>query len=82
MALENELVTYQRLKPELLANHLGKFVVIKQDEFLGTFDTAENAYNAGVKKYGRQVFLVRRVSAKEETYENQALSLGLIHADI
>jgi hypothetical protein len=82
MALETEVATYEQMKADLLRNHLGKFVVIKGTEFLGTFDTAGNAYDAGVKKYGKEPFLVRRVSEKEETYENQALSLGLIHADL
>jgi hypothetical protein len=80
MALEIELATYQRLKADLLKNHLGKFVLIKGEEFLGTFDNAGNAYEAGVKRFGKEPFLVRRVTESDEVYENHALSLGLIHA--
>ena len=82
MALELELETYRTLKPELVKNHLGKFVLIKGDQLVGTYDNAGNAYNAGVKNFGKEPFLVRRVSEGEEVYENHALSLGLIHAGL
>ncbi len=82
MPLEKELALFDKLKPELLQNHEGKFVLIHGDEFLGAFDTAENAYADGVKRFGRASFLVKKVTAKEEVYRNKALSLGLIHARI
>jgi len=82
MPLEIELALFEKMKPELLKNHEGKFILIRGDDFLGAFDTAENAYAEGVKRYGRESFLVKKVTAQEEVYRNQALSLGLIHARI
>jgi hypothetical protein len=82
MALEKELAIYEKMKPELLANHEGKFVLIHGDDFLGAFDSAENAYAEGVKKFGQESFLVKKVAETDATYRNQALSLGLVHARI
>lgn len=82
MPLEKELANYEKMKAELLKTYEGKFVVFHGDEFCGAFDTAENAYGEGVKRFGREAFLVKKVTAKEEVYRNQALSLGLIHARI
>jgi hypothetical protein len=82
MPLEKELATYARMKDELLRSHDGKFTLIHGDEFCGAYDTAENAYSEGVKRFGREPFLVKRILAQEEVYRNQALSLGLIHARI
>jgi len=82
MPLEKELAVYEKMKTDLLKTHNGKFVLIHAEDFCGAFDTAENAYNEGVQRFGRDPFLVKKVSEKEEVYRNQALSLGLIHARI
>lgn len=78
--LEQELATFERLKAELLQNHAGKFALIKGDKFVGAFDTPANAYKEGITKFGRQSFLVKRISQTEEVYRNQALFSGLTHA--
>ena len=80
MALELELTTFEQMKAELLKNYNGKFALVKGEKFLGAFDSASNAYQEGVKQFGREVFLVKRISETEEVYRNQALSLGLMHA--
>jgi hypothetical protein len=82
MALEKELALFEKMKPELLKNHEGKFALIHGEEFLGTYDSAENAYAEGVKRFGRETFLVKKISATAEVYRNQALALGLMHARI
>ena len=78
--LERELAHFSSIKDELLKNHPNKFALIKGEEFIGAFDSAANAYEEGVRRFGRDVFLVKRISEKEEVYRNQALSLGLIDA--
>jgi len=80
MALEKELERYTKMKPELLKNHKDKFVLIRGEEFIGAYDSAENAYTEGVKRFGREPFLVKKVTEQEEVYRNQALALGLMHA--
>jgi hypothetical protein len=80
MPLETELGVYARMKQDLLSSYEGKFVLIHGEEFIGAFDSAENAYSVGVARFGRDSFLIKKVTAQEEVYRNQALSLGLIHA--
>jgi hypothetical protein len=80
MALEKELELFTKMKPDLLRNHSGKFALIRDEEFIGTYDSAENAYTEGVKRFGREAFLVKKITEQEEVYRNQALALGLIHA--
>jgi len=82
MALEKELEYFQSVKSELLKNHKGKFALIKDDKFIGAFDSPDNAYAEGVKQFGQGIFLVRRISEVEEVHRNQALSLGLVNAHI
>ena len=82
MPLEKEIATYEKLKEELLKNRAGKFVLIHDEELCGTYDSTENAYSEGVKRFGTAPFLVREISARPQVYRNQALALGLIHARI
>ena len=80
MALEQEIATFERLKAQLVENHSGKFALIKGEEFIDAFDTPDNAYQEGIRRFGREPFLVKRISATEEVYRNQALFSGLMHA--
>ncbi len=80
MALEQELKYFEEQKEQLLLKHNGKFVLIKDDQFLGAFDTPADAYAAGVAQFGGEAFLVKKVAEKEETFLNLALALGLTHA--
>lgn len=81
MALETEIEYFEKNKDRLLAEHAGKFAVILNNELLGTYDSLENAYTAGVEAYGDRQFLVRKVSMSEPDLTNLALMHGLIHAN-
>lgn len=59
--LEQEMATYARLKNELLANHRGRFVLIAGDQFVGAFDTEQDAIREGYRLLGNVPFLVKRV---------------------
>jgi hypothetical protein len=82
MALEKELAQFEKIKAELLKNHAGKFALIKGEEFIGAFDSPDNAFQEGVNRFGKEVFLIKRISEREEVYRNQALALGLMNAHI
>lgn len=59
--LATELTTYEAKLPELLA-HEGKFVVIKGEVVLGTFDSYQDALSAAYTAYGLEPFLVRQIA--------------------
>jgi hypothetical protein len=80
MVLEAELEAFASMKDELLSVHRGKFALIRGGEFLGAFDTAENAYAEGVSRFGREPFLVKRIAEQDETHRNFAYASGLMHA--
>jgi hypothetical protein len=82
MPLEVELAAFEKMKEGLLKTYKDKFALIHGEEFVGAFDTPDSAYQAGINKFGKEPFLVKRVAEKEEVYRNQALCLGLMHARI
>ena len=73
MALENELETFKRELPNLLAQE-GKFVVICGDQVVGIYVSYEDALKVGYEKCGLKSFLVKKIQAVEQV---QYFSRGL-----
>jgi len=63
--LEQELLTYQAHKSELLAKARGKFVLIKDDQIIGTFDTKREAIRHGYERMGVVPMLVKEIREVE-----------------
>ncbi|OFW10224.1 MAG: hypothetical protein A3G20_09970, partial [Acidobacteria bacterium RIFCSPLOWO2_12_FULL_59_11] len=78
--LEKELAHFEKIKAELLQKYDGKFALIHEEQFIGAFDSPENAYQEGIKRFKKGPFLVKRISEHEEVYRNQALFLGIMNA--
>lgn len=67
MALEKELETYHKKLPDLL-DRVGKYVVIRENDVLGTYDTYQDAVQAAYKELDLDaVFLVRQIQPQEPT---------------
>jgi hypothetical protein len=67
MALETEIRTYEAKIPELERHYSGKFVVIHGENFVGGFDTFENAAAEAVVRFGRGPYLIRQIGAPAPT---------------
>jgi hypothetical protein len=59
--LEQELATYQAQKNDLLGKARGKFVLIKNDQVVGIFDTQMDAIHQGYERFGHVPFLVKEI---------------------
>ncbi len=77
---EQENKAFEERKVELLKLCPGKYAVFKGSEFVGTFDTAQTGYAAGIEKFGNVPFLVAHVVEHKRVAQMPALYLGLIHA--
>jgi hypothetical protein len=76
--LDKEREYYGAHLTEWQQSHPGKFVVVKDDQVLGFFDTLDEALSAGGARFGLSSFLVRRVGEQQETVDIPALTLGLL----
>lgn len=80
--LEKERKYFSEHHADLMSRYPGKFVLIKDEEIIGTFDTIENALAEGARRFGLEAFLVRQITATEEKEINiPALTLGILRAD-
>ena len=50
--VSEEYGRYEAALPELLKTHGGKWIVFRDNTVQGVFDAEEEAYNAGLAKYG------------------------------
>ena len=82
IVLEKELMFFESKKAEWLRNYKDKFALIKEEELIDVFDTFGDAYKEGVKRYGNQPFLIKKISEEERFEKLPALTLGIIRASV
>lgn len=82
IALEQELKYFEEHLDEFMEKAPGKFVLIKGEKDFGFFDNSKNAYKKGIALFGIEPFFIREVKREADTYENPALFLGVMHANI
>jgi hypothetical protein len=63
--LQRELETFERVKDQLLAHSEGKFVLIHDDDVLGTYNDEKDAIADGYRRLGNVPFLVRLITEVE-----------------
>lgn len=80
MVLEEELRFFEQHLDEWLPIYRGQFVVIKGEELLGSFSTADEALTAGAAKYGTEAFLIRAVEPQGPAIYNPTLIVGSLFA--
>lgn len=78
MALESEIRFFEEQRGELLKNHAGKFVVIKDHAVFGVYDTPQAAYDAGVAQFKTQPFLTKQVLPQDPVERAPAVYTGLV----
>jgi hypothetical protein len=62
-AIDAEIAAFDRMKADLEAHHMGKWVVIHQGALMGSFDTFNAAATEAQRRFGRGPYLIREVGA-------------------
>lgn len=63
--LDREFQTFQENKPNLVKNHKGKFVLIKDDKIIDIFDNDLEAVKQGNELFKDSHFLVNEITDEE-----------------
>ena len=80
LPFQDELAYYNQHRAELLSKYEWKFLLIKGSELVGTFDSAQQAYQEGLGRFGNAPFLIKQVLREESVQRIPALSLGILYA--
>jgi hypothetical protein len=79
--LEKERKYFETHRAEWLKQHSGKFVLVKEEELVGVYNTQQEALIEGARRFGTSSFLVRQVEESEQLIYIPALILGILRAD-
>ncbi|MCX5973336.1 MAG: hypothetical protein NTU59_01425 [Coprothermobacterota bacterium] len=80
MELQQELDYFKSIKEDLLKRYEDKFALIKGRELVNTFTTWEEAFNAGIERFGNVPFLIKPIQEEDERIQFPALVVGAINA--
>lgn len=65
--IDKQIQTYEKMKPDLEAQFMGKWVLIHDEKLIGKHDTFELAAEDAVKQFGSGPYLIRQVGASPIT---------------
>ena len=61
--LSNEIAAYEEMRDVLEVDHFGEWVVVHNEQLVGTYDDFETAAEEAVRQFGRGPYLIRQVGA-------------------
>ncbi len=69
LILDSEMKTYEGNRDQLLAKAEGKFVLIRNDQVVGIYESKMDAIGQGYRQFGNVPFLVKQI-VRVETPQN------------
>lgn len=71
--LSQEIAAYDRMRNVLEMDHFGKWVVVHDEELVGTYGDFQDAAEDAIRRFGRGPYLIRRVGEGPVTLPPSAL---------
>ena len=63
--LKENIDAYRSMQEELERDHFGEWVVVHNQELIGTYNDFQDAAGEAVKRFGRGPYLIRQIGAPE-----------------
>lgn len=67
--LATEAAFYEAHRAALVAAHDGRFVLVKDDDIIGIFDTLDDALDVGYARFANTGFLARKIASVDEVID-------------
>ncbi len=61
LELDAQIEVYDAMRQELEREHLGEWVVIYNEQLVGTYESFQTAATDAVEKFGRGPYLIREI---------------------
>ena len=71
--LKEEIAAYEKMCNDLEIDHFGKWVIVYNKELAETYDSFELAAEDAVKRFGRDLFLIRKIGGSPMTLPSSVL---------
>lgn len=62
-----ETASYECMRSELETDHLGKWMIVHEEELVDIFDTFEEVASKAVERFGRGPYLIREIGVSPIT---------------
>lgn len=59
--IEKEIIAYEMMRDDLEANHKGEWVLVHDQNLIGTYETFQKAAAVARKRFGRGPYLLKRI---------------------
>ena len=79
---EVESSWFEQERSNLFERYPNQFALIRGDEFIATFPTFQDAYQAGIDKLKEESFFIKQILKEDIVQKIPALFLGLTSAHI
>jgi hypothetical protein len=79
--LDTERQYFDQNHQELLRQYPGKFIIIKEQQVRGPFDTIQDALGAAATEFGLSSVLIRRTDEQPNDVSIPVLTLGILRAN-
>ena len=77
-AIRREIAAYDEMRTELEAEHLGKWVIVRNRELVDIYETFEEAAEAAIARFGRGPYHIREVGDERVLQLPPAVAFGLL----
>ena len=67
ITLQDEIASYEQMRSELEAAHLGKWALVHERVLVGVFEDFMAAAGDAIRKFGRGPYLIRQIGAPKVT---------------
>ncbi len=65
--IDTEITAYEAMRERLETEHMGKWVLVRQEKLVGVFDSFDAAAEVAVRQFGSGPYLIRQVGAPPVT---------------
>jgi hypothetical protein len=65
--IDKEIKAYEAMREKLETEHMSKWVVVREGQLVGIFDSFESAAESAVQQFGRGPYLIRQIGAPPVT---------------
>jgi len=65
--IDAEIKAYEAMREKLESEHMGKWVLVREGQLIGVFDSFDAAAEDAVRQFGRGPYLIRQIGAPPVT---------------
>lgn len=65
--IDEEIIAFEKMRAELEKDHMGEWVLIRDQRLVAFFDGFERAAEEAVRQFGRGPYLIRQIGAPPVT---------------